>query len=202
MSSNKELRKTARTQLVSLFDGNWMTIVLVVLIVGGITGGVSAIPFVGIASLVLVGPLSYGASRVCAKFARNNGQERPNIGDTFKGFSENIGENIVLGLLSSLFIFLWMLLLIVPGIIKSYSYAMCYYIQQDATEKDWKTSLDTSKQWMKGNKWKLFCLDLSFIGWYIVGLLCLGVGMLWVNAYHEQARANFYLELKAEHENQ
>ena len=50
---------------------------------------------------------------------------------------------------------------------------------------------------MKGYKGKLFCLDLSFIGWYILGALCLGVGVLFVMPYHETARANFYEALKA-----
>ena len=52
---------------------------------------------------------------------------------------------------------------------------------------------------MKGYKGKLFCLDLSFIGWYIVGALCLGIGVLWVTPYHQTARANFYEALQAEY---
>ena len=49
---------------------------------------------------------------------------------------------------------------------------------------------------MKGYKWKLFCLDLSFIGWYFVGALCFGVGALFVYPYHYMARTNFYLDIK------
>ena len=47
---------------------------------------------------------------------------------------------------------------------------------------------------MKGKKWKLFCLDLSFIGWYLLGMLCLGVGVLWVDPYHKVSMALFYEE--------
>ena len=51
---------------------------------------------------------------------------------------------------------------------------------------------------MNGKKGKLFCLDLSFIGWMIVGSLAFGVGTLWVTAYMQSARANFYEDIKAE----
>ena len=54
-----------------------------------------------------------------------------------------------------------------------------------------------SRRIMSGNKMRLFLLDLSFIGWYIVGALCFGIGTLWVNAYHQMARANFYEDLCA-----
>ena len=105
---------------------------------------------------------------------------------------------MILGFLKNIFIMLWMLLLIVPGIVKSYSYAMAYYLRQDDVSKE-KQAIDyinQSKEMMNGYKWKLFCLDLSFIGWYIVGALCLGIGVFFVAPYHEVARANFYEELK------
>ena len=56
--------------------------------------------------------------------------------------------------------------------------------------------MNKSKEMTKGHKWDLFVLDLSFIGWYLVGLLCLGIGTYWVVPYHQMAKANFYLELK------
>ena len=72
---------------------------------------------------------------------------------------------------------------------------MAYYIMNDHPEYTPKECLSESEKIMKGNKSKLFCLDLSFIGWYIVGALCLGVGVLWVYPYHYTARADFYNEL-------
>ena len=72
---------------------------------------------------------------------------------------------------------------------------MCYYIMEDHPEYTWRECLDESERIMKGNRWRLFCLDLSFIGWFIVGLLCLGVGVLWVYPYKHTARAEFYNEL-------
>ena len=55
-----------------------------------------------------------------------------------------------------------------------------------------------SREMMNGYKWKLFCLDFSFIGWYLLGALCLGVGTIFVVPYHQMARTNFYLALKSE----
>ena len=94
------------------------------------------------------------------------------------------------------------MLFIIPGIIKSYSYALTYYLQQEPENihREPVDLITQSREWMDGYKWKLFCLDLSFIGWYLLGILCLGVGVLFVTPYHQMARANFYLNLRAEKE--
>ena len=78
---------------------------------------------------------------------------------------------------------------------------MAMYIQQDYPEKEGKDCIDQSRLMMDGHKWQLFCLDCSFIGWYLLGALCLGVGIFFVLPYHQLARTNFYLALKAEKEN-
>jgi uncharacterized membrane protein len=77
---------------------------------------------------------------------------------------------------------------------------MAPYIKYDHPEYSWKRCLDESKAMMKGYKWKLFCLDLSFIGWNIVGMLCFIVGMYWVLPYTKAAQVCFYEELKKVHE--
>ena len=94
------------------------------------------------------------------------------------------------------------MLFIIPGIVKSYSYSMSYYLQQEDKSKDWKACLDESRSRMDGHKGQLFLLDLSFIGWYIVGLLCLGVGTLFVVPYHDMARTNFFMALQAEQDDE
>lgn len=75
---------------------------------------------------------------------------------------------------------------------------MAPYIQQAESDKNWKNCLDKSIAMMKGHKMDLFLLDLSFIGWYIVGALCLGVGAFFVIPYHQMSRANFYAALAAD----
>jgi uncharacterized membrane protein len=114
---------------------------------------------------------------------------------SFSGFND-FGANLLIGLMSGLFVFLWSLLLIVPGIIKAYAYSMAFYIKNDNPTYDWKQCLDESQRMMTGNKGKLFLLDLSFIGWILLGALCCGIGTLWVSPYMEAARANFYEDIK------
>ena len=118
MVSNAELKKNAREQLGgSIFQNNWLMMLLACLIVTVLTSAASVVFFVG--SLIVVGPLGYGLARVMTDRVR--GKERIELGDTFKGFTENFGGTLILGLLQSIFIALWSLLLVVPGIVKAYS---------------------------------------------------------------------------------
>ncbi len=127
------------------------------------------------------------------KAAKQN--QQADLNNLFVGFKECMGDAIMLGFMRAVFIALWSILLVIPGIIKAYAYSMSSYIQQEDTNKDWSYCLKKSQEIMKGHKWELFVLDLSFIGWYIVGTLCLGVGIFWVTPYHEMTKANFYLSL-------
>ena len=185
----KKVKAKARETLEhNLFGNIWIMLLLVSLI----CSVVGNIPFVG---FILIGVVQYALARMYIKAARGN--KVVDFEDLICGAKEDLTQTILLGVLRTVFVFLWSLLLIVPGIIKSYAYSMASYIQQDSEDKDWRSCLDRSIEMMKGYKWKLFVLDLSFIGWYIVGFLCLGVGVLWVSVYHEMARAHFYEELKA-----
>ncbi len=191
MANNSELRRRAREQLGSnIFDSNWLYLILAVVVVGAILSAASAL-YVG--TILLVGPLTYGLTRVFVRYMRE--KKKADLNNLFDGFRENLGQTFLLGLLSSLFITLWSFLLIVPGIVKACSYAMAPYIQQDSDNKDWKYCLDRSREMMNGHKMDYFLLQLSFIGWMIVGVLCLGIGTLWVTVYLETAKANFYEEL-------
>lgn len=194
--TNSEIRATARARLGGkIFGSTWLMSVLVILIYSMITSVIGAIPAVGsIAVLLLSGPLSIGLAIIFISLARGN--DEIEIGDLFSGFKNNFGDNLLLGLIQSIFIFLWSLLFIIPGIVKTYSYSMSYYIKNDHPEYTWKQCIDESRRIMKGNKGKLFLLDLSFIGWIIVGALALGIGTLWVNSYMYAARAVFYETIK------
>ncbi len=103
--------------------------------------------------------------------------------------------------LKIIFTYLWMLLLIVPGIIKSLSYAMTNYILIDNPELSANEAIERSMAMMRGHKFDLFYLYLSFIGWYILGLFTLGIGYLWLQPYILTAQASFYLDVKNEYEN-
>ncbi|MCQ2413974.1 MAG: DUF975 family protein [Clostridia bacterium] len=190
-----ELKKAARMQLGNgIFKTPWLMVGWAILIVGAIEGALS---FTAIGTFLVVGPLSYGLARLTVNRVRHP-EEDVKLEQLFSGFTENFGATVLLGLLQNLFIFFWSLLLVIPGIVKSYSYSMASFIQQDAEDKDWKVCIDASRKMMKGHKWELFVLDLSFLGWYILGALCFGIGVFFVAPYHELARANFYEALKNE----
>lgn len=98
-------------------------------------------------------------------------------------------------LLKGLYVFLWSLLLIIPGIIASYSYAMTGYILAEHPEMTAGEAIAASKEMMYGNRWRLFCLHFSFIGWAFLCALTLGIGSLWLNPYENVAEAAFYREI-------
>lgn len=89
-------------------------------------------------------------------------------------------------------IFLWSLLLWIPGIIKSYEYSMVAYLLAENPELTNEEAFRLSREFTRGEKWHLFVLDLSFLGWYLLGALCFGIGVLFVAPYHEAAVAEFY----------
>lgn len=97
--------------------------------------------------------------------------------------------------LKSVYILLWSFLFIIPGIIASFSYAMTDYILADNPELSATEALDWSKEMMEGNRWRLFCLEFSFIGWSILCAFTFGIGNLWLTAYKQAATAAFYREI-------
>lgn len=109
-------------------------------------------------------------------------------------------SNTLLIIVSNIFIFLWSLLLIIPGIIKTFSYSQIYYFNRDFYEHTGKNmgTLDmitTSRRLMVGNKWRYFVLSLSFIPWVLLSMLTLGIGFLWLIPYMNGTMTAFYLDL-------
>ncbi|WP_333603633.1 DUF975 family protein [Lactobacillus acetotolerans] len=118
----------------------------------------------------------------------------------FSSFTNGrFGPEIINYLLSTVFTYLWTLLLIIPGFIKSYSYAMTPYIVSDmvASGKTVQATsgITASRKLMDGHKMELFVFNLSFLGWFILGLITLGIGFLWLVPYYQTSRANFYRAL-------
>lgn len=216
--SRIELKTKAKNQLSNnLFSQNWLTAVLIMVIVsvlgslstglnfatqigdGILTSGIN-ITFGGASSLLTVvallitGPLSYGSNKLFLKQARDN--EKMEIADIICGFKEDFSGLFLIHLISTIKIILWSLLFIIPGIVKSIAYSMAYYIKADNPDYDWRKCLSESERIMNGHKGEYFVLELSFIGWNIVGALCLGVGIFWVAAYMEATKAHFYEAIK------
>ncbi|MFC0215629.1 DUF975 family protein [Paenibacillus chartarius] len=99
-------------------------------------------------------------------------------------------------LLRGVYTFLWTLLLVIPGIVKSYAYSMVPYLLADNPHIGTSRAIELSERMCKGQKWRMFVLDLSFIGWFLLGLLACGVGVLFVQPYVNQTKAELYLTLR------
>ena len=195
MVNNSMLRERARMQLGNgIFTNSWLMMALVSVIVSAIIGAAGSASM-GVVALIVSGPLTYSFYGVTLKCARGFEWK---LERAFDGFSKSFGGSIILYLLQNAFIALWSFLFVIPGIVKSYSYALAYYIANDNPTLGANECITKSRQMMNGHKWQLFCLDFSFIGWYILGALCFGVGTFLVTPYHQMARANFYEELKME----
>lgn len=140
----------------------------------------------------LFNPLQVG----CYRFFRMNAQNsKAGVGLIGEGFG-SYGHVFVTLLLRDLLIALWSLLLIIPGIIKSYSYEMVPYIIKDRPDLSSGQVLKLSSQMMQGNKMQAFIMDLSFIGWFLLGTVTFGLAaVFWATPYYECSKAALYLEL-------
>ena len=120
--------------------------------------------------------------------------------NTFRIAFRNYWHKVWGMFLMGLFILLWSLLLIIPGIVKSFSYAMTPYILEERPELSAGEAIDHSRAMMKGHKFDLFWLYLSFIGWAFLCIFTLGIGLLWLVPYMQTSVAAFYEDVKADYE--
>lgn len=188
MKTSSELR----AQAWGVLSGKWGMAVVATLVYGVISGVISFIPFVSwIATLLVSLPLAYGFTVMLLNVVRGSDVKLDTMGEGFKDYGRILGTM----LLSSVYQFLWMLLLIVPGIIKGYSYALTPYLLKDHPELKFNAAIEESMRLMSGNKMRLFLLDLSFIGWFLLGLITFGIAFLWITPYWNTARAAFYEDL-------
>ena len=148
-------------------------------------------------SMLLLYPLQYGAAVAFLGFKRTGVDVK--IGDMFVGFND-YGRVFMTILLQTLYIVLWSLLLVVPGIIKAISYSQTIYILKDNPELKFNGAIERSMAMMEGHKMEAFLLGISFIGWLLLGVLTLGIGMLWVTPYMSTAYAHFYDYVKEDYE--
>lgn len=146
--------------------------------------------------------ITLGISFTLLEWYRNPARTIHPVKDAFQVFSKRyfLGAFLI-WLLTSIFTFLWSLLLIIPGIIKGLAYSQAYFIFKDLSddpEEGKATALDcirNSQRLMKGHKSRYFVLNLSFVGWYILGLVTLGIGFIWIIPYINTTLAIFYDDL-------
>ncbi len=174
-------------------SGNMGMMIVCMVIVGALAGVCSAIPYIGpVLGICVLGPLSLGEAYIYLNLTR--GYE-PDVNVLFSGF-QRFTDTLVLTILMRIFIFLWSLLLFVPGVIKAISYSQAYYILAEHPEMSGKEALDASIEMMDGHKMDYFVLLLSFIPWLLLCTITCGLAVLYVYPYMDATLVNFYRTIK------
>lgn len=201
MKSNSEIRQEAKQRM----SGNWGIGIVFILVSGLILSAVSSVNIVsdiyltGISSLLSIFvaiPLGVGICSAFLTFVRGSELKLEGM---FSAFNAQLYlRSVTLGILTYIYTFLWSLLLIVPGIIKSLSYSQAPYILVDNPTMSGEEAICESMKMMHGHKMDLFLIYLGFIGLSILSALLLCIPMLWLYPYYMTVFAKFYDELKAE----
>ncbi|MDL2242979.1 DUF975 family protein, partial [Bacteroidales bacterium OttesenSCG-928-K03] len=176
--------------------GMWGTAAIGTLVYMLIVGVIGCIPIFGqIAVLVIGGPMALGY--ISFIIALKSDKENARIERLFDGFKDFV-RLLIANLLMVLYIFLWSLLFVIPGLIMIYAYSMTFYILAEDKEISASDAIRKSKQMMMGNKWKLFCLQIRFFGWVLLCGLTFGILLFWIKPYLDMAVLNFYYDIKGE----
>jgi len=187
-TENKVLMQEAREALRGrwgLAIGGYFIFCLIMILV-------SAPKYLGsILSLFISGPLTLGLTGFSLALAR---KQEASIEMIFTGFHDFV-RAFVAYLLMTIFIILWALLLIIPGIIAALGYSQTFFILSEDKSISAHDALRKSKEMMNGNKKKLFFLGLRFIGWALLCVLTLGIGFLWLFPYIQVTLAKFYEDI-------
>jgi len=204
IKSNSELLRAARESLAGRWGIAIGTFLIYEIVIGSLQssyrydsddmnhGFSFAHSFASIVYLLIAGPLLLGLSVFSLNIARNMEARFEQIFDGFRNFK----TSFIAYLLMVLFIFLWTLLLIIPGIIAALSYAMTFFIIADDESIEPMAALDKSKKMMYGYKWQMFYLCLRFFGLALLCILTLGIGFLWLIPYTHITIAKFYDDIK------
>ena len=188
MFTREEVKAASKEQLkgrLGIVGGLFLVITILLI-------GIQFIPYIGfLGNYIISGACTLSYIIICFKVIK---REPLGIEDAFSGF-KNFGKSIGLFFWQLLWVFLWTLLFIIPGIIKSYSYCMSFYILADHPEITVREAMNESKRMTQGHKMDLFILQLSFIGWGILATLTFGIGYFWLIPYMQVTMANTYKKL-------
>ena len=193
-----------KNRALSALENKWGNFVLITFVYGfiiGITQVLSGdkdspaiLHLIGLVLFILALPLTWGYQTLFLGAVRGG---EATAKDLFEGYNKELFSRVLTTtLLYYVYVFLWSLLLLIPGCIKAYSYAMTPYILKDNPEMKNNAAIEESMRMMDGHKLELFLLDLSFIGWAILSILTCCIGFLWLVPYMNMARVNFYEDLK------
>ncbi len=193
-----------KNRALSALENKWGNFVAITFVYGfiiGITQVLSGdkdspaiLHLIGLVLFILALPLTWGYQTLFLGAVRGG---EATAKDMFEGYNKELFSRVLTTtLLYYVYVFLWSLLLLIPGCIKAYSYAMTPYILKDNPEMKNNAAIEESMRMMDGHKLELFLLDLSFIGWAILSILTCCIGFLWLTPYMNMARVNFYEDLK------
>jgi uncharacterized membrane protein len=143
-------------------------------------------------NIIIAGPLAVGMAEFSLKYSR---RQKAELSDIFNGFNY-FWNGLLAYLLILIFVVLWSLLLIIPGIIAAISYSQTFFLLSENPSMDPMAAIDKSKALMNGYKWKYFGLCLRFFGWALLCILTLGIGFLWLIPWMQVTFAGFYDDLK------
>lgn len=192
MKTFSELKNSAKSQI----KGKIGILFLMLLIVLLITNLCQLVPVAGIIGRFVVGSsFTLGMAWVFLKVA---GGEGISVGNVFYGF-EDFWTAVKGQFFVGLFIGLWSLLLVVPGLIKAYSYSMTFYILAENKGMSVLEAITLSRKMMDGHKMDLFLLFLSFFGWFLLVAITFGIAGIWVAPYFYATVTNFYLSVKEDY---
>jgi uncharacterized membrane protein len=184
-ATNRDLMTQARASLKGhwglAIGGNVIYLVLFALI--------QSVPHFGwLSGLIIGGPLIFGFSTFFLSLSRRRVARLPQLFDGFKHFVNTLKAYLFM----TLFILLWTLLFIIPGLVACLSYSQTFFILADNPQIEGREALKKSKSLMTGNRWRLFFLFWRFFGWFLLGILSLGIGFLWIIPYLSTTLALFY----------
>lgn len=193
-----------KNRALSALENKWGNFVAITFVYGFIIGitqilsgdkdSPAILHLIGLVLFILALPLTWGFQTLFLGAVRGGDATAK---DMFEGYNKELFSRVLTTtLLYYVYVFLWSLLLLIPGCIKSYSYAMTPYILKDNPEMKNNAAIEESMRMMDGHKLELFMLDLSFIGWAILSILTCCIGFLWLVPYMNMARVNFYEDLK------
>ena len=187
-SDKEEVRrkKQAAEQKMAIV---YVTVAIIMIVVIVIV--VFAVAF--LVSFFVINPLYVGGMR----FYIRSFETKPQYKEMFFGFENHYKNVVSVMALRDIYTILWSLLFVIPGIVKSYEYAMVPYLLAENAEMPAKEAFAASRQMMKGQKWKAFVLDMSFLGWQLLSILTIGIlGIFYVEPYMQLTGAALYRRLK------
>lgn len=198
MRSNADLRNDAK----SILRGKWGTAVVItlvtVIIQSMLTASQDELPLLYLLLYTFLSlPLNFGITMTYLYLSRGGGFSVENMFSAFN--STYYIKSVVLGLLTTIYIFLWSMLLIVPGIIKAMSYFLAPYILADNPSLSGEQAICQSMKMMEGHKMDLFLMTLGYVGFVLLSACLLLIPLLWVVPYYQTTFARFYDSVKAEY---